>query len=84
LGLCDVFRGDHVIWITGIRPGQFSPIHLLSILTLVTLPFAIWARRIGRFRSHRAAMISLHVSLVAAGLFTLLPSRLIGHAVFGG
>ena len=29
-------------------------------------------------------MISLHVSLVAAGLFTLLPSRLIGHAVFGG
>jgi uncharacterized membrane protein len=41
LGLCDVFRGDHVIWITGIRPGQFSPIHLLSILTLVTLPFAI-------------------------------------------
>jgi uncharacterized membrane protein len=84
LGLCDVFRGDHVIWITGIRPGQFSPIHLLSILTLVTLPFAIWARRIGRIRSHRAAMISLYVSLVAAGLFTLLPSRLIGHAVFGG
>jgi len=71
-------------WITGIRPGQFSPIHLLSILTLVTLPFAIWARRAGRIRSHRAAMISLYVSLLAAGLFTLLPNRLIGHAVFGG
>jgi uncharacterized membrane protein len=39
---------------------------------------------IKQFRSHRAAMISLYVSLVAAGLFTLLPSRLIGHAVFGG
>jgi uncharacterized membrane protein len=72
------------IWITGIRPGQFSPIHLLSILTLVTLPYAIWSRRVGRISSHRAAMISLYVSLVAAGLFTLLPSRLIGHAVFGG
>jgi hypothetical protein len=29
-------------------------------------------------------MISLYVSPVAAGLFTLLPSRLIGPAVFGG
>jgi uncharacterized membrane protein len=71
-------------WITGIRPGQFSPIHLLSILTLVTLPFAIWARRVGRIGSHRTAMISLYVSLVAAGAFTLLPTRLIGRAVFGG
>jgi uncharacterized membrane protein len=71
-------------WITGIRPGQFSPIHLLSILTLVTLPFAIWARRVGRIGSHRAAMISLYVSLIAAGAFTLLPTRLIGRAVFGG
>jgi uncharacterized membrane protein len=71
-------------WITGIRPGQFSPIHLLSILTLLTLPFAIWARRTGHIGSHRAAMISLYVSLVAAGAFTLLPNRLLGHAVFGG
>jgi uncharacterized membrane protein len=71
-------------WITGIRPGQFSPIHLLSILTLLTLPFAIWARRAGRIGSHRAAMISLYVSLVAAGAFTLLPNRLIGRAMFGG
>jgi uncharacterized membrane protein len=71
-------------WITGIRPGQFSPIHLLSILTLLTLPYAIWARRTGRIGSHRAAMISLYVSLVTAGAFTLLPNRLLGHAVFGG
>jgi uncharacterized membrane protein len=71
-------------WITGIRPGHFSPIHLLSILTLLTLPFAIWARRAGRIGSHRAAMISLYVSLLAAGAFTLLPNRLLGHAVFGG
>ena len=66
------------------RPGQFSPIHLLSILTLVTLPFAVWARRAGRIGSHRAAMISLYVSLVAAGAFTIIPSRLIGRAMFGG
>jgi uncharacterized membrane protein len=71
-------------WITGIRPGQFSPIHLLSLLTLATLPYAIWARRVGRIRAHRAAMISLYVSLVAAGAFTLIPNRLIGRMVFGG
>jgi uncharacterized membrane protein len=71
-------------WITGLRPGHFSPIHLLSVLTLVTLPFAIWARRAGRIGSHRAAMLSLYFSLLAAGAFTLLPSRLIGRAVFGG
>jgi uncharacterized membrane protein len=71
-------------WITGIRPGKFSPIHLLSILTLATLPYAIWARRVGRIGAHRAAMISLYVSLVAAGAFTLIPNRLIGRMVFGG
>jgi uncharacterized membrane protein len=71
-------------WITGPRPGHFSPIHLLSILTLATLPYAIWARRVGRIGSHRAAMISLYVSLVAAGAFTLIPNRLIGRIVFGG
>jgi uncharacterized membrane protein len=53
-------------------------------LTLVTLPYAIWARRVGRISSHRAAMISLYVSLVTAGAFTLLPNRLIGRAMFGG
>jgi uncharacterized membrane protein len=71
-------------WITGIRPGQFSPIHLLSILTLATLPYAIWARRVGRIGSHRAAMITLYVSLVTAGAFTLIPNRLLGRVVFGG
>jgi uncharacterized membrane protein len=71
-------------WITGIRPGQFSPIHLLSLLTLATLPYAIWARRVGRISSHRAAMITLYVSLVTAGAFTLIPNRLIGRMVFGG
>jgi uncharacterized membrane protein len=29
-------------------------------------------------------MISLYVSLVAAGAFTLIPNRLIGRMVFGG
>ena len=71
-------------WITSLRPGAFSPIHLLSILTLVTLPYAVWARRTGRIARHRTAMITLYISLVGAGAFTLLPNRLIGRTVFGG
>jgi uncharacterized membrane protein len=58
--------------------GRFGPIHLLSILTLVTLVRAIRAIRAGRVVAHRAAMVSLYASLVIAGTFTLLPTRILG------
>jgi len=37
--------------------GQWSPIHLLSIGTLVALAFAVWAARAHRVASHRATMV---------------------------
>lgn len=65
--------------------GPFSPIHLLSILTLTMLPFALIRARQGRIAAHRAAMISLFLSaLVVAGLFTLAPGRILGRVLFGG
>jgi uncharacterized membrane protein len=70
-------------WIVGLRHGQFSPIHLLSVLTLVTLPLAILARRQGNLRRHKWAMLGLVAGLVGAGLFTLLPGRILHHALFG-
>lgn len=70
-------------WIAGIRHGQFSPIHLLSILTLMSLPIAVIARRQGNIRRHRQAMIGLVSGLVVAGLFTLLPGRVLHSAIFG-
>lgn len=66
--------------------GRFGPIHLLSVLTLVTLVGAIAAIRRGRQPAHRSAMISLYLSLLVAGAFTLLPSRVLGawlRALFG-
>lgn len=72
-------------WITGLRDGRFSPIHILSVVTLLTLPWAIYQVRRRNIQSHRWSMISLFVGgLVVAGVFTLLPGRLLGGMIFGG
>ncbi len=72
-------------WITGLMPGGgFGPIHILSIVTLVALPYAIWQVRRGNVRAHRVTMISVFVGgPVIAGLLTLLPGRLMSITVFG-
>ncbi len=72
-------------WIHAIRQfGPFSLIHLLSIWTLITVPFALFAARQGRIRAHRIAMMSLFFgALVVAGALTLLPGRVMHDVVFG-
>ena len=73
-------------WIHEIRlVGPFSPIHLLSILTLVTVPLAVLAARRHRVVTHRKAMTSIFLgALVIAGLFTFMPGRIMHQAAFGG
>ena len=72
-------------WIHQIRMvGPFSPIHLLSIFTLVMLPLAVWRAHTHRVADHRRIMIFTFIgALVVAGLFTLLPGRIMHHVVFG-
>ncbi|TIU53249.1 MAG: DUF2306 domain-containing protein [Mesorhizobium sp.] len=72
-------------WIQQIRLiGPFSPIHLLSILVLVTAPLAVWYAHTHRVAAHRGAMIKLYVfALIGAGIFTLLPGRIMHTVVFG-
>ncbi|MGJ4956637.1 DUF2306 domain-containing protein [Bradyrhizobium sp. HKCCYLRH2015] len=72
-------------WIHTIRlVGPFSPIHLLSIYTLAVLPLAVWAAHRHRVAAHRRAMITLFSgALVIAGLFTLMPGRIMHKVVFG-
>jgi uncharacterized membrane protein len=72
------------LWITGILPGSYSPIHLLTAITLVMLPLGVIRRRRGDISGHRRTMIGLTAGLVAAGLFTLLPGRILSNVVFGG
>ena len=72
-------------WIQQIRlVGPFSPIHLLSILVLVTTPLAVWYAHTHRVTAHRGAMIKLYLfALIGAGVFTLLPGRIMHAVVFG-
>jgi uncharacterized membrane protein len=64
--------------------GPWSPIHLLSLLVLATLPLAVWHARRHDVRQHRRAMLMLFTgALVIAGGFTLLPSRIMHAVVFG-
>ena len=72
-------------WIHQIRLlGPFSPIHLLSIFVLVMLPLAVWRAHRHDVRGHRIAMASLFTgALVIAGLFTLLPGRIMHAVLFG-
>jgi uncharacterized membrane protein len=72
-------------WIQQIRLiGPFSPIHLLSILVLITVPLAVWHAHNHRVAKHRKVMVSLYVfALIGAGVFTLLPGRIMHAVVFG-
>jgi uncharacterized membrane protein len=64
--------------------GPWSPIHLLSILVLVTLPLAVRHARRHNVGRHRLAMLMLFTgALVIAGGFTLLPGRIMHAVVFG-
>ena len=72
-------------WIHQIRLlGPWSPIHLLSIFTLAMLPLAVWRAHRHRVADHRRIMMFLFTgALVVAGLFTLLPGRIMHTVVFG-
>jgi uncharacterized membrane protein len=72
-------------WIHTIRlVGPFSPIHLLSIFTLVMVPLAVWRAHTHRVADHKRIMImTFSGALVIAGLFTLVPGRIMHAVVFG-
>src|SRR5437773_10841131 len=56
--------------------GPFSPIHLLSVLTLITLPLAVWRAPQDDVGKHQRAELGPVLGvLVLARVFTLLPRR---------
>jgi uncharacterized membrane protein len=64
--------------------GPYSPIHILSAITLVTLWYSIRAARAGRIKAHRSAMITLYLTaLMLTGAFTLIPGRTMHAVLFG-
>jgi uncharacterized membrane protein len=64
--------------------GIWSPIHLLSIFTLMIVPLGVWRAHRHDVRNHSRIMIfTFSGALVIAGLFTLVPGRIMHAVVFG-
>lgn len=63
----------------------FSPIHVLSLYVLYGSVTAIRSARAGNIRAHRSAVIGMYLGgIILAGLFTLVPGRLMHLVVFSG
>jgi uncharacterized membrane protein len=62
----------------------WSPIHLLAIFAPVMLAIGVVRARRHRVRAHAIIMSSIFAgALVVAGLFTLVPGRIMHTVVFG-
>ena len=62
---------------------HFTWIHLFTLLTLVSLPLAIYKIRTGNVKGHARTMKGLFIGgLVIAGIFTLVPGRLLGNLLW--
>ncbi len=83
LGMVGTIVSSYFIF--GIRLwGPFSPIHLLSALSTYTLVSGIYFARTGQVQKHQSAMRALYFGgLIVAGLFTLMPGRIMHRVVFG-
>jgi uncharacterized membrane protein len=65
--------------------GPFSPIHLLSVLVLVSLWRGVAAARAGRMVEHGRIMVQMQVqALILPAAFTLVPGRQMHDMVLAG
>ncbi|MFD1858801.1 DUF2306 domain-containing protein [Aeromicrobium camelliae] len=63
-------------WITEIRPGRFSALHILSAVTIVTVTLGLVAAVRGQVLAHRGHMTGSWLGLVGAFVFAVaIPSR---------
>jgi uncharacterized membrane protein len=61
----------------------YTPIHLFTVLTIVTLPLAVLHARRRNVARHAASMKGLFVGgLLVAGLATLIPGRRLGNLLW--
>lgn len=72
-------------WLTGLMDvlWGYSPIHLLSIWTLICVVASIAAARKGNIRRHKAFAAGAFFGVVGAAIGTLMPGRLIHEWIFG-
>jgi uncharacterized membrane protein len=62
---------------------HFTWIHSFTLLTLVSIPLAIYRIRTGDVKGHARTMKGLFFGgLVIAGIFTLVPGRMLGNLLW--
>jgi uncharacterized membrane protein len=72
------------LFIRMVNHGQLSWLHLFTGWTLIALPMGVAFARTHRVRLHARTMTGLFVGgLVVAGLFTVVPGRLMWQVFFG-
>ncbi|MBX9745526.1 MAG: DUF2306 domain-containing protein [Hyphomonadaceae bacterium] len=69
-------------FIRDMRDGQFSAIHIFSVMTFIGVPMALWLARV-KATSHARAMVGLYIGLVIAGVTAIAPGRVIWEMFFG-
>ena len=63
--------------------GQFGPIHILSVVTLINMPRAVMLARKGDIAGHMQAITGTYIGLVIAGVMTFIPGRVMFGMFFG-
>ena len=64
--------------------GKYSPIHLLSIWTIIAVVLGVYFARIGNLKRHKIFMVYTYwLALVLTGFFTFYPGRVMNLIFFG-
>jgi uncharacterized membrane protein len=72
------------LFVRGMNHGGWSPIHILSVVTIVGVPAAVWRARLHDVSGHRQSMrILITGALILAGVFTFPFDRTLGRWLFG-
>ena len=70
--------------IHSINPKGLSPIHIFSVMTLISAPLILCYARTHQVERHRNTALGVIVGgLVVAGAFTFMPERALGQLLFG-
>jgi len=63
-------------WIKDLRPGEFSLLHVLSVVTIVSVSLGLWFARRGNVLSHSVSMTGSWIGMTTAFAFAVsVPSR---------
>jgi uncharacterized membrane protein len=69
-------------WLSGMT-GHIGPIHVFSVVTIASIPWAVYCARTGNIAAHQRAMTGTYIGLLIAGLFSFMPGRLMANLVAG-